>query len=98
MHQKGESAGGGTVFLRKVPTSDFYIEPFLRDKPESKKENVPNSTAATSPKPQTTKPQNKPPVTNKSVTKKPTVTKNQTTAKTQTVSKPKIPSKRLLQL
>jgi len=94
LHRKGESAGGGTVFLRKVPTSDFYIEPFLRDKPEPKKENIPNSTTATSPKPQTTKPQttkpqNKPPVANKSVTKKPTGTKNQTTAKTQTVSKPK---------
>jgi hypothetical protein len=89
LHRKGESAGGGTVFLRKVPTSDFYVEPFLRDKPEPKKENVPNSTVTTSPKPQTPKHQNKPPVTNKTVTKKPTGTKNQTTAKTQTVSKPK---------
>lgn len=25
--------GGGTVYLRKVPTSDFYIEPFLRKNP-----------------------------------------------------------------
>lgn len=25
--------GGGTVYLRKVTTSDFYVEPFLRDKP-----------------------------------------------------------------
>ena len=24
--------GGGKVFLRKVPTSDFYVEPFLRNK------------------------------------------------------------------
>jgi hypothetical protein len=24
--------GGGTVFLRKVPTSDFYVEPFLAEK------------------------------------------------------------------
>jgi len=90
LHRKGESAGGGTVFLRKVPTSDFYVEPFLRDKPEVKKESTPNTTVTnTPPKPQTTKPQNKPPVTNKSVTKKPTSTKNQTTAKIQTISKPK---------
>jgi hypothetical protein len=26
--------GGGTVFLRKVPTSDFYVEPFLAEKPK----------------------------------------------------------------
>lgn len=25
--------GGGKVYLRKVETSDFYVEPFLRDKP-----------------------------------------------------------------
>lgn len=31
LHKKGEPAGGGTVFLRKVPTSDFYTEPFLRN-------------------------------------------------------------------
>ena len=30
--QKGGNCGGGTVYLRKVPTSDFYIEPFLRNK------------------------------------------------------------------
>jgi hypothetical protein len=28
--------GGGTVFLRKVPTSDFYVEPFLAEKPKPK--------------------------------------------------------------
>lgn len=26
------SCGGGKVFLRKVPTSDFYVEPFLKGK------------------------------------------------------------------
>ncbi len=30
--KKGDDCGGGKVYLRKVPTSDFYIEPFLRDK------------------------------------------------------------------
>lgn len=29
---RGDDCGGGTMFLRKVPTSDFYIEPFLRKK------------------------------------------------------------------
>lgn len=30
--RKGASCGGGKVFLRKVTTSDFYEEPFLRNK------------------------------------------------------------------
>jgi len=29
---KGENCGGGGMYLRKVTTSDFYIEPFLRKK------------------------------------------------------------------
>ena len=31
--KKGDDCGSGIVRLRKVPTSDFYIEPFLRDEP-----------------------------------------------------------------
>lgn len=30
--RRGGGCGGGRVFLRKVPTSDFYVEPFLRNK------------------------------------------------------------------
>ncbi len=30
--KKGENCGGGKVYLRKVTSSDFYIEPFLRGK------------------------------------------------------------------
>lgn len=30
--KKGGNCGGGKVYLRKVTTSDFYIEPFLRNK------------------------------------------------------------------
>lgn len=30
--KKGGNCGGGKVFLRKVTTSDFYVEPFLRNK------------------------------------------------------------------
>ncbi|MFM2138397.1 MAG: hypothetical protein RJA57_704 [Bacteroidota bacterium] len=29
--------GGGKVFLRKVNTSDFYVEPFLKNRPKEKK-------------------------------------------------------------
>ncbi len=30
--KKGDNCGGGKVFLRRVTTSDFYVEPFLRGK------------------------------------------------------------------
>ena len=29
---RGDDCGGGKMVLRKVPTSDFYVEPFLRKK------------------------------------------------------------------
>jgi hypothetical protein len=32
INKKGENCGGGKVYLRRVTTSDFYIEPFLRGK------------------------------------------------------------------
>ncbi len=38
--KRGENCGGGKVFLRKVPTSDFYVEPFLRTKPGNKKPDI----------------------------------------------------------
>jgi hypothetical protein len=56
--------GGGTVYLRKVTTSDFYVEPFLRNKIEPQKmdtlvaRETPKNTPRTA---QTTaKPQKKP--------------------------------------
>ena len=56
--------GGGTVYLRKVTTSDFYIEPFLRDKLEPGKTDtlVAGTTPKTTPRstPKTTKPTVKP--------------------------------------
>jgi hypothetical protein len=65
------NCGGGTVMLRKVTTSDFYIEPFLRNKVEEdkpvRKEDV---------KKPATKPQNKP-VTKPVVKKPPVVQKPQ---------------------
>lgn len=30
--RKGQNCGGGKVYLRRVSTSDFYVEPFLRGK------------------------------------------------------------------
>jgi hypothetical protein len=55
---RGESCGGGRMYLRKVKTSDFYIEPFLRNKSLPKTEipsvvknnppkTPPNKTSAT---------------------------------------------------
>jgi hypothetical protein len=38
---KGGNCGGGKIYLRKVPTSDFYVEPFLRDNPTAKKPTTP---------------------------------------------------------
>lgn len=86
MHKRGDPAGGGTVFLRKVPTSDFYIEPFLRNTPQLKRETAPK-TNTTQTKPQT-KPQSKTVVTNKKPVTKPPAAKNQTTI-TRTVTQPK---------
>jgi hypothetical protein len=83
IHKRGDPAGGGTIFLRKVPTSDFYIEPFLRNNPLAKKQTTTTKPPATTSK----KPQSKPVVTNKPPVKKP-VTTNQTTTKTQTVDLP----------
>lgn len=52
--RKGDDCGGGTVYLRKVPTSDFYVEPFLKSNPVTKKSPPPANTtvkAAPAPKP-----------------------------------------------
>lgn len=87
IHKKGDPAGGGTVFLRKVTTSDFYIEPFLRNKPLVKKETT-TKPPVTQNKPQT-KPQSNPVATNKKPVSKPPVTKNSTTTKTPAVDVPK---------
>ncbi len=41
--------GGGKVYLRKVQTSDFYVEPFLRDKPEIRHDTVAVTKSKTNP-------------------------------------------------
>ncbi|MBA2745664.1 MAG: hypothetical protein H0U44_05510, partial [Flavisolibacter sp.] len=50
---KWGDCGGGTVFLRKVPTSDFYVEPFLRNPPIVRKTVTPKKPATSSKKPAT---------------------------------------------
>jgi hypothetical protein len=82
---KGESCGNGKVYLRKVVTSDFYVEPFLRNNPGEKKPDIATTKPPTTqkPAPEETKPvvkapakttpqktNTKPPV-NKTVTTKP---------------------------
>ncbi len=77
--KRGDDCGDGKVYLRKVTTSDFYVEPFLRKKtvtplPPVKKDttktkiNPPVVTRKTTTKP-VTKPVAKSTTTNKPVTK-----------------------------
>ena len=77
--KKGGGCGGGKVFLRKVVTSDFYVEPFLRDKPTLKRSTPQNTQVNTIP-PKTT--------TNKPVAKS---TPKKTTSKTTTTTVTKKP-------
>jgi len=83
--KKGGGCGGGKVFLRKVSTSDFYVEPFLRDKPTLKRTTVQNQRVnKTTPKTTGTKPVAKatPKKTTTNTVKKPTVV-NKSTATAQ---------------
>jgi hypothetical protein len=79
---KGESCGSGKVYLRKVVTSDFYVEPFLRNTPAEKKTDI-ATTKPTTKKPTPSKPT--PPTTNKPVAKVPAkATPQKPTTKTPT--------------
>ncbi|MGV3657496.1 MAG: hypothetical protein ACO1NX_06060 [Chitinophagaceae bacterium] len=64
--KKGGDCGGGKIFLRKVPTSDFYVEPFLREKLVQKQNNTKPPVTRTTPPPAnktiTKAPATKPPV------------------------------------
>jgi hypothetical protein len=85
---KWGDCGGGKVFLRKVNTTDFYVEPFLKNKirtkpvlineaPPVKKDSAKKITVI----PPVTKPITKPPVTNKPVTKPPVTNNNKPVTK-----------------
>jgi hypothetical protein len=85
--EKGSTCGGGKVFLRKVITSDFYVEPFLRDKPTVKK-----STPQSQPKTTSAKPTTKKPVVKTTPKAAPPRTTNKTSAKPPT-NKPPVTNK-----
>ena len=70
---RGKDCGGGSMYLRKVTTSDFYIEPFLRNKTGPK----PVNPALVKNNPPVTKPPVSKPVVTKPPASKPTVTKPQ---------------------
>lgn len=57
-YRRGDDCGGGKMYLRKVTTTDFYLEPFLRKRTLPKVDN-PNPPVV-----KNTKPNPKPPVTN----------------------------------
>lgn len=76
--------GGGKVYLRKVQTSDFYVEPFLRDKPVTKTD-TPARTKVSPPIVRNT-PRKTNPTSNRTSTP---VKKNTTTAKAHPVVEPK---------
>jgi len=79
---RGDDCGGGKMFLRKVITSDFYVEPFLRKKNPSVNSNPP--LVRTNP------PTNNP--TTKTGTKSPVTNSNKTNPakKTTVLVKPKV--------
>jgi hypothetical protein len=86
--QDSSFCGKGTVFLRKVPTSDFYKEPFLVEK---EKKKVPPPVAAVPKKPSTpTAPPRSRPPQNNNPAPKPNIAK--TPAKPKTVQ-PSLPQK-----
>lgn len=64
--KKGDNCGGGKVYLRKVTTSDFYVEPFLRGKIKTAPVIVNKPPVKTNP---TTKPLTPPPVVKKDTAK-----------------------------
>jgi hypothetical protein len=79
--RRGDDCGGGRMYLRKVITSDFYIEPFLRKK-TSPKTIVPPVVKNNPPvtKPPATKPPVSPPKNNT----------GSTSTKTTVITKPKV--------
>ena len=88
--RKGEDCGGGKVFLRKVTTSDFYVEPFLRNRIKTDSVNIitgspvikkPSVTKKTIPLSKAPVKKNPPVVTKKT---KPTVSPNTNNSLTRT--------------
>ncbi|MFT3674687.1 MAG: hypothetical protein QM781_02195 [Chitinophagaceae bacterium] len=92
--KRGDDCGGGIVRLRKVPTSDFYIEPFLRP-PTAAKPKTPatgNNTPAKTNTGTTTKPAVKPPVTTNKTAKTTTPPAKTPAKNTNTSTKNTVPN------
>jgi hypothetical protein len=68
-NRRGDDCGGGKMYLRKVATTDFYLEPFLR------KRTLPKVDNQNPPVVKNTKPNPKPPITNKNTKTKNVVVK-----------------------
>lgn len=79
----GGDCGGGKVYLRKVQTSDFYVEPFLRTRPPATTNRDIARTQPPEKKQETTAPVRKPPTTKPQANKETT----KTTPRTDTVKK-----------
>ena len=62
--RKGDDCGGGKMILRKVITSDFYVEPFLRKKNTPVNNNPPLVKSNPATNNSTTKTTTKPPPSN----------------------------------
>jgi hypothetical protein len=80
--------GGGKVYLRRVQNSDFYVEPFLRDKPVVKRDTAAKVTTSPPPIVKKTPPKTNPTTTKTTSTVKKTTTpvkKNSSTVKTKPV-------------
>lgn len=68
--RRGEDCGGGKMYLRKVSTSDFYLEPFLRNRTLPKtEERKPPVVKANPPAPKTPVAKKNTETTNKNVTR-----------------------------
>ncbi|HEX6171549.1 MAG TPA: hypothetical protein VFZ33_17815 [Chitinophagaceae bacterium] len=80
--RRGEDCGGGKMVLRKVPTSDFYVEPFLRKKKSPENNNPPLVKTNPPANNSTTRTTTKSPVTNPP--------KNNTKNKNTVLVKPKV--------
>jgi hypothetical protein len=87
---RDEGCGGGQVFLRKVPTSDFYVEPFLRDNPTIKRKPAPPQTTITkAPVKKPAVPAKKPTTNPATIAKKPAPKTPAPLSKKPPVSRPK---------
>jgi hypothetical protein len=94
--KRGEDCGGGTMYLRKVTTSDFYVEPFLRKRltPDIKTPPLVKNNNQQTNKPPVTKTPNTQPKNNTSTGNRTNTNSN----KTAVTVKPKTDSVKKLEI